>query len=320
MSDEPPTFGDDFHSGFAAITGKPNVGKSTIMNEIVGRKLSITTPKPQTTRNRILGVKTFAEKGQIGFVDTPGIHRATRPLNRSMVRTAVGSLERVDVVCHVIDVAEFLDCVADPVEDDLPEDEGFVLEQYEEVDEPIVLALNKADLVSPKEKILPVIDRFHSAELFEAIVPTSATEGVNLDALVDELLANLPQGPPLFPEDMLTDRAERFIASEYVREAIMRQTRQEVPYAVAVEVERFADRREEGIIEIDATIQVESSGQKGILIGEGGSRIKSIGRAAREDLERFFDTQIHLETFVTVEEDWSEEEGQLERLGYTSRE
>lgn len=305
----------DYRSGFVALAGEPNVGKSTLMNEMLGVKLSITTSKPQTTRNRILGVRTFPEKGQIGFVDTPGIHRAGHQMNRSMVKTAVDALQGVDVVCHVVDVHGFLERHGVEIDtDDLSDAETFVLEQYEALEMPFVLALNKADRVSPKEKILPVIEFFSELGIFEEVVPTSATEGNNVFSLIEVLLEELPPGPPMYPEDMLTDRAERFFAAEYIREEIMRETREEVPYGVAVEIDKFAEKDEEDLLEIVATIHVEQSGQKGIVIGQGGERIKRIGTRAREQLEQFFGRDVYLDTMVRVEEDWSEDESKLEQF------
>lgn len=301
------------HVGFVALAGKPNVGKSTIMNELLGVKISITTSKPQTTRNRILGVKTIPEKGQIGFVDTPGIHKARRNMNRAMVKTAVDSLRGVDVVCHVVDVAAFIDRHGPQDSyDEVPDDEAFVLEQYDELDRPVVLVLNKVDKVSPKPHMLPVIDLFNETGVFEEIVPTSATDGDNLDTLEDLLLEQLPTGPMLYPEDMLTDRAERFLAAEFIREEIMRETHEEVPYGVAVEIETF---EEEGdLLKLSAKIHVESEGQKGIVIGKGGERLKEIGTRARKQLEEFFGRDIYLDTFVRVEEDWSEDDSKLQKF------
>ena len=306
---------DDLRVGFVALAGKPNVGKSTIMNEVLGVKLSITTSKPQTTRNRILGVRTFPEKGQIGFVDTPGIHRARRQMNRAMVKTASDALRGVDLVCHVIDVGAFVDRHG-PKEsyEEIPKDEQFVLEQYDDLDLPVVLVLNKSDLVSPKERILPVIELFHETGTFEEIIPTSATEGDNMEELPEVLMKYLPEGPMLFPRDMLTDRAERFIAAEFIREELMRATREEVPYGVAVEIEKFAEKDGGELLEISAIIHVEQTGQKGIVIGKGGERLKEVGSRARKQLEEFFGRKVYLDTFVRVEEDWSKEESTLEKF------
>jgi len=315
MSQTNDSHDETYRSGFVALAGKPNVGKSTLMNEMLGVKLSITTSKPQTTRNRILGVRTFPEKGQIGFVDTPGIHRARRQMNRSMVKTAVESLRGVDAVCHVVDAEDFLSRNGIDVErSDLTDEDRFVLEQYEDLEMPFVLALNKVDEVSPKEKLLPLMEFFGSLEPFEEVVPTSATEGDNVHELIEVLLARLPEGAPMYPEDMLTDRAERFFAAEYIREEIMRETREEVPYGVAVEIDKFAEKEDGELLEIASTIHVEQSGQKGIVIGEGGQRLRRIGTRARKQLEHFFGRDVYLDTFVRVEEDWSEDESKLEKF------
>jgi GTP-binding protein Era len=308
MSDETT----DFHAGMVTLLGLPNVGKSTLMNHVLGVKVAITTSKPQTTRNRILGVRTWAERGQICFVDTPGVHQSTKRLNRAMVRTALDSLAGVDLVCHVLDAAA-IDAVEGRGGDPWAE-EALVLDQLASVEVPVVAVLNKVDKIHPKEKLLPIIQSLHDRELYADIVPVSAITGDNVDALERVLLERLPVGDALFPEDMLTDQAEKFLAAEFVREKIMDQTRREVPYSVAVEVERFVDTGD--VMEISAVIHVERSSQKGILIGDGGSRIKAIGIAAREELEEFFGQQVHLETFVRVESEWSENPRALQRFGY----
>jgi GTP-binding protein Era len=306
----------DYRSGFVSLFGRSNVGKSTLMNRIMGVKLAITSKKPQTTRNRILGVRTFPEKGQVCFLDTPGIHKPHKQLNREMVSMALGSLGDVDVVTYVIDVSEVSGEPDKSGAELLPEAEREALEHLEEVDKPLVVVLNKVDLLKDKRHLLPVIDYFASRDEVTEVVPTSATEGENIEQLTETLLRQLPEGQPLFPEDMLTNKAERFIASEFVREAIMEQTRQEIPYAVAVEIDRFVEHPDE--LEINAVIHVEKESQKGIIIGKGGDQIKSIGSAARESLEEFFQRHVYLDTFVRVEQDWSDDPEKLERFGYDS--
>lgn len=308
----------DFHAGFVALIGQPNVGKSTLMNEILGVDLAITTSKPQTTRNRILGVRTFPEKGQLCFVDTPGIHRAKKRLNRAMVQTALAAMEEVDLIGHVVDASEYVDQVDRLGKGEVPAAEKFIFEKLDQVDQPIVLILNKVDLVQPKEKLLPVLAELDERYDFEAIVPVSALKRDNLSALVDVLLEHLPAGPPLFPEDMLTDQAERFIAAEFIREQILEQTHQEVPYSVAVEIERFVEDADKNMLEISAIIHVERDSQKGIVIGKGGQRLREIGEKARERMQSFFHRKVYLETFVRVEKEWSEDPDALERFGYES--
>ncbi|MGM0556060.1 MAG: GTPase Era [Myxococcota bacterium] len=316
MQSEPQTNNEDFHAGFVALIGQPNVGKSTIMNRILGVDLAIATSKPQTTRNRILGVRTFPEKGQLCFLDTPGIHKAEKKLNRAMVATALEAMKEVDLVCHVVDAADFLERSERVPAGELPRREEFIFRQLDELDVPVLLVLNKVDLVSPKEKLLPMIDQLTERREFVAIVPTSATKGANMRELVDELLEQLPAGPPLFPEDMLTDKAERFVAAEFIREQVMRQTREEIPYSVAIEIERFIENDEKNLLEVSAVIHVERDSQKGIIIGKGGSRLKEIGREARQRMQEFFHRKVFLETFVRVESEWSDSPDALERFGY----
>lgn len=297
-----------------ALIGLPNVGKSTLMNHILGAKIAIATSKPQTTRNRILGVRTWPERGQICFVDTPGLHRAKKRLNKAMVRAALSALEEVDLVCHVIDAAALAGADARGELGAAWEEERLVFGHLAGVDAPIVVVLNKADKVKPKDRLLPIMALISEQAPDVEIVPCSALEGDNVDRLVDVILTNLPQQEALFPEDMLTDQAERFIASEFVREQIMEQTRKEVPYSIAVEVERFSERDE--VIEISAVIHVERDSQKGIVIGDQGARIKAIGTNARAELEKFFGKKVFLETFVRVESEWSENPRALHRFGY----
>jgi GTP-binding protein Era len=306
---------DMLPAGYVALIGRPNVGKSTLMNRVLGVKLAITTSKPQTTRNRILGVRTFPEKGQICFVDTPGMHVSSKTLNRRIVAQAEAAMKEVDLVCHVVDAAAFAGAARRGEEDEMWREEEFVLDRLEGLECPKLLVLNKADVVRPKELMLPMLERF--SELgYADLVPLSAKTGDNVEPFVDVLLDNLPDHGLLFPEDMLTDKAERFIAAEFVREALMDQTRKEIPYSVAVEVERFQDAESGDHLEIGVVIHVERSSQKGIIIGQGGERIKAVGTSARRQLERFFGRKVFLETFVRVEEEWSENPRALNRFGY----
>lgn len=304
----------EFRAGMVTLIGRPNVGKSTLMNRVLDAKVAIATSKPQTTRNRILGVRTWPDRGQICFVDTPGLHDAEKRLNRALVDTAIESLSGVDLVCHVIDAAAIVGAEKRGKAARIRAEEELVVEQLEDLDVPRLAVLNKVDKVRPKEKLLPLLEEFWERQLYDEIVPCSALSGDNVDRLVDVLLDALPEGPPLFPEDMLTDQAERFLAAEFVREQVMIQTRKEIPYAVAVEVDRFAEK--DDVLEISAVIHVERSSQKGIVIGEGGSRIKEIGTKARQELEVFFGKKVFLETFVRVESEWSENPRALNRFGY----
>lgn len=306
----------DFHAGFVALIGQPNVGKSTLMNKILGVDLAITTAKPQTTRNRILGVRTFPEKGQICFVDTPGIHRAQKRLNRRMVATAIDAMQEVDLICHVIDAADYIEQAERLADGEVPRSEEFIFRKLAGVDKPIFLILNKVDLVKRKDLLLPVIANLSEQYDFAEIVPVSALDGDNMRPLVEALVEHLPAGPPLFPEDMLTDQAERFIAAEFIREQILEQTHEEVPYSVAVEIERFAEEPEKNMLDISAIIHVERDSQKGIVIGKGGKRLKAIGREARSRMQSFFHRKVYLETFVRVESEWSEDPTALDRFGY----
>jgi GTP-binding protein Era len=292
-----------FRSGFVSLIGRPNVGKSTLLNLLLGQKIAIISPKPQTTRNRILGIKNLPS-GQIIFLDTPGIHRSGNLLNQSMVRTALATLQEVDVVCLLIEANS-------PGH----EENDWILENLQKVRKPVFLAINKIDLV-PKGNLLSIMERFSQKRPFEQIIPISAVAGEGVDILVRELLKILPEGPRLFPEDMVTDLPERFLAAELIREKVFHLTREEIPYATAVAIEEFKEREEKNLVVIRATIQVERETQKGILIGEKGKRLKEIGQLAREEMEALLGVRVFLELWVKVEKNWRDDPRALRRLGF----
>ncbi len=304
-----------FHAGFVALIGAPNAGKSTLMNRVLGVKVAITSPKPQTTRNRILGVHTMPEKGQVCFVDTPGLHHSRKRLNKVIVQTALDALREVDVVALVVDAAAYSNASEKGLER-LWEQEEITLRALEDVEVPVVLVLNKVDLIRDRNALLPVLEKFSSIREFTTLVPVSAKDGTQVDTFVGEILQLLPQQEPLFPEDMLTDQAERFIAAEFVRQEVMKATNKEIPYSVAVEVDRFEDSMSKRVLEVSAVIHVERESQKGIVIGQRGARLKQIGTQARLEMERFFGREVFLETFVRVESEWSENPRSLTRFGY----
>lgn len=289
--------------GFIAIVGRPNVGKSTLLNHILGQKLSITSRKPQTTRHQVLGIKTEGECQAI-YVDTPGLHRRNeKAINRYMNRAASSALNDVDLVLFVVDRDQWTD------EDDM------VLQRIQHVECPVILVINKVDRVADKGVLLPLIEELGSKHSFADIVPVSALRGHNRDDLETVIEGYLPEGTHLFPEDQITDRSERFLAAELVREKAMRQLGEEVPYEVTVEIEEF--KASPKLIEISALILVERAGQKKILIGEGGSRMRQIGSEARRDMEKMFDSKVMLRLWVKVKSGWSDDERALRSLGYT---
>lgn len=290
-----------FRSGFVMLAGAPNAGKSTLLNRVLGEKVSITSRKAQTTRNRILGV-LHREGAQLVFMDTPGVHRATQSLNLRMVEVALSAMGDADLILFMVDLKS-----SDP------DAEGFVLEKLEKQPRPVVLALNKTDQV-PAETVLRAIDRWRTVYPFRAVVPISAKHGNQVDALVEVMTGLLPEGPPFFPEDALTDMPERFIAAEMIREKVFRLTGEEIPYAAAVTVESFAEK--EGMVHIHATIHVERDSQKAIVIGRGGAKLKQIGQAAREDMERMLGTRVFLRLFVRVQKNWSRDTRALRKFGY----
>ncbi len=288
--------------GYVSLVGRPNAGKSTLLNRIVGVKLAIVSDKPQTTRTRILGVKNYPE-GQVVFIDTPGIHRPLHRMNVRMVDLALESMREVDVLGVVVDAAE-------------PTGAGdrFVLELLKDVTVPVILVLNKVDLVA-KPRLLPLIDYYRQQREFAAIVPLSALTGENVDRLEGEILTHLPEGEPLYPADYLTDQPERVFVAETVREKILHHTRDELPYTTAVVVDRFEEADETGLMRIYCTILVEKDSQKPIVIGRGGERIKRIGTEARLELEAFFQARVFLDLRVKVRERWREDDRLLDELG-----
>lgn len=305
---------DDFKSGFVAIVGRPNVGKSTLMNHLLGQKLSITSRKPQTTRHRIHGILTD-DHMQIVFVDTPGIHaKEVKAINERMNKAAVSALSDVDLVLFVVDGLQWR-------EDDL-----LTLEKLSVTNLPIVLVINKSDTVKDKSQMLPLIESFSESFDFADIVPVSALRGHNLDRLKEVIGQFLPIRPPIFSPEQITDRSERFLASEIIREKIMRASGDEVPYDLTVQIDDFKDepahkdpktgKWRKAVTFIDATIFVERAGQKTIIIGDKGSRIKQVGIDARKDMEVLFDRKIMLTLWVKVKKGWSDDERALTSLGY----
>jgi len=292
-----------FLSGFIAIVGPPNVGKSTLLNRILGRKIAIVSPKPQTTRNRITGI--YHERGcQMVFVDTPGIHRTETSLHRSMVHSAQSALKEVDLLVLMVEMPH-------PQPPEIP----VILSGIRKSKRPSILVINKIDK-GRKEELLPIIAAYSGALPFQCIVPISALTGDGVERLLGELKSMLREGPAFFPEDMQTDQSEMFLVSERIREKIFLHTRQELPYASAVTVERLEEVPEKDLLSISAKIHVETESQKGILIGRGGKMIKQIGQAAREDLENFFRSRVFLELLVRVDKNWSKDPRALRRLGY----
>ena len=293
----------EFKSGFVAIAGAPNVGKSTLLNQILGEKISITSKKPQTTRNRILGV-VHRPGSQLIFLDTPGVHKAKRPLNIRIVETALSALENVDIVLVLIDVSN-----------PDTESEAFMVKKLQEIKRPVVLVLNKIDLIK-KPALLAIMDRWTKFHPFKAIIPISAILGDQVEELIKAIEALLPTGPAYFPEETLTDLPERFIAAEMIREKVFRLTGQEIPYSTAVTVESFFEKKKESLVKINATIHVERSSQKGMVIGKNGSQLKMIGTEARKEIERMLGTKVFLKLFVRVHKNWSKDTKALRRFGY----
>ena len=299
-------------SGFVSFLGRPNAGKSTLLNRIVGHKLAIVSDKPQTTRTRIVGVKNYVggpdkarptEEGQAVFVDTPGVHKPTHRMNVRMVDVALDAMREVDVLCLIVDVS------VKPGPGD-----RFLLTLLKDVKTPTLLALNKVDLVA-KPKLLPIMDHYQRAHPFVEIVPISATDGTNVDVLENLFLQYLPEGEPLYPADYVTDQPERFFVGEIVREQVLQMTHDELPFSTAVVVDRMEPAGGDKIINIYCTILVDRESQKPIVIGRAGAMIKQIGTAARAELQKYLESRVYLDLHVKVKSEWRDDERLLDELG-----
>lgn len=300
--DEAGSVPGEFRCGYAAIVGRPNVGKSTLLNRLVGQKVSITSRKPQTTRHQVLGIHTTACH-QVVYIDTPGIHQqAHRAINRYMNRVADGALDQVDVVLFMVRALQWKD------EDEL------VLERVAALPKPLLVVVSQVDRVKPKEQLLPFLATLQQRLPRGEIVPVSAVHGENTAVLEREITRRLPAGPPLYPEEQVTDRSERFLAAELVREKLTRALGEELPYRLTVEIERFKTKNR--VAHIDAVIWVERESQKGMVIGHGGRILKKAGEEARRDLETMLGGRVFLRTWVKVKENWSDDERLLQRMGY----
>ncbi|MCO7126328.1 GTPase Era [Sporolactobacillus shoreicorticis] len=296
-----------FKSGFAAIVGRPNVGKSTLLNRVLGQKIAIMSDKAQTTRNKIHGIYT-TDAEQVIFIDTPGIHKPKHKLGQMMTSLALATLNEVDLVLFLIDA-----------EQGYGRGDQFIIDFLKKTDVPVFLIVNKIDKVHPDE-LLPLIDRYRQLYSFKEIIPISALQGQNVSTLMDQISHYLPQGPKYYPDDQVTDHPERFIVAELIREKILHLTRDEVPHAIAVVIDKMKVDEHRHLTEIQATIMVERSSQKGIIIGKSGSMLKEIGTLARKEIEALIGSKVFLELWVKVDKNWRDKEEELKNFGYTIQE
>lgn len=292
-----------FKSGFVAIIGRPNVGKSTLLNTILGDKIAIVSDKPQTTRNRILGVKHLKD-AQVVFLDTPGIHKPRHKLNEYMVKAALNTLDEVDIILFMTEAGAVSGS-----------GDSNIVEMLRGAKKPVFLLINKIDRIN-KGIVLPQIDEYRHLYKFDEVFPISALKGENVDSLLDSIVTCLPEGPQYFPDDAVTDQPMRFIASEIIREKIFQRTYQEIPYAVAVGIEDFKEDETKNIVFIRGLIFVEKDSQKGIVIGKGGAMLKQVGQLARQELEAFMGIKVFLELWVKVKPNWQSDDSILKMLGY----
>lgn len=296
----------NYRSGFVTIIGRPNVGKSTLMNEIIGQKIAITSNKPQTTRNRIQTVYT-EEDGQIIFLDTPGIHKAKNKLGEYMVTVAERTLNEVDAVLWIVEPSTYIG-----------EGDRYIAEQISRIKTPVILVINKIDTIK-KEDILKVIDAYKNVHSFTAIIPVSAKSGENKEELIKEIFRHLPEGPQFFDEDTITDQPERQIVSELVREKALRLLNDEIPHGIAVSIDSMKERKKGDIVDIEATIVCERDSHKGIIIGKSGAMLKRIGTDARREIENLLDTKVNLQLWVKVKKDWRDSDFLLKNYGYNKK-
>ncbi|GAA0443118.1 GTPase Era [Lentibacillus halophilus] len=295
-----------FKSGFIAIIGRPNTGKSTFLNYVIGQKIAIMSEKRQTTRNRIQGVMTNADS-QLVFIDTPGIHKPKHRLGDFMVKSAEDTLNEVDAILFMVNA-----------EEGYGKGDQYIMDLLQKVNRPVFLVINKIDRVHPDE-LLPFIDTYRDKYHFEAIFPISALYGNNVTHLIEELQSHMPEGPQYYPDDYVTDHPERFIISELIREKVLQLTSEEVPHSIAVVIENL-EERDSGAVFVQASIMTERKTQKGIIIGNQGTMLKNIGQRAREDIEALLGSKVYLDLWVKVQKDWRNRQSQLQELGYRSDE
>lgn len=298
---------EEYRSGFVSIIGRPNVGKSTLINHIIGQKIAIMSDKPQTTRNKIQGIYT-SNQGQVVFIDTPGIHKPKTKLGDYMVQTATSTLKEVDLILFLVDVFEGYGA-----------GDRFIMDQLEGVKTPVYLILNKIDKVAPNE-LLPIMESYSKKYSFAEIIPISALQGNNVNTLLEQIVSTLPEGPQYYPADQVTDHPERFIVAELIREKVLELTREEVPHSIAVEIEQIKSRENSDTVYVGAVIYTERTSQKGIIIGKNGSLLKIVGQKARADIEALLGSKIYLELWVKVKKDWRNQNAMLRNLGFDNRE
>ena len=292
--------------GFVALVGRPNVGKSTLMNALLGRKVAIVSSKPQTTRTQIRGILTRPE-GQIVFVDTPGIHKPKHLLGEEMVKIAVDALKEVDLILYLVEA----------LDEELSQEDEIIISVLKKVDTPKFLLVNKVDLLKYKEGFWKAVELYQDKIYFREVIPISAVKGTNLDVLLEKIFENFPEGELLYPDDMITDQPLRFLISEIIREKLFHELHQEIPYSTAVVIEEMQEREGKNLVYIRATIYVERASHRKIVIGKGGNMLKKVGRMAREEIEHVLGKKVFLELWVKVREDWRRSETDVKRLGFS---